>query len=478
MKNLIGNSWRSSSSNEVIEVQNPYSHIILDTVPNSNLDDINEAVQISDESRKSWYGISINERCEIILKFKDLVKEERYDLAKLLTNETGKNIVDAQEEIDNLIDLSTAFVEKARHLYGDLIPAGVTNKNNNTIQMTSRAPIGIVGVILPCNFPVLCFAHKVPPALLMGNMVIVKPSSKAPLTVIKLVYLLRMAGVPSGVIQLVNGNGEKAGHALAMHPDLQLITFSGSTVTGIKIMEAAANNLTRVLLELSGNDAMIVCNDADINLAIDEAIKGRLTNMGQTSASTKRFLVHKDKVNEFVKGLIQKISNLRYGSPLDSSTDLTCLIDEETAIKVENQVKKMVDLGANIVYGGNRNGNYFEPTILVNVNEKMSVMNNTEILGPIIPIMEFDDINRAIAVVNSSPYGLASSIFTNNIKTAFKVAECLETGTVIINGSTEYRSNEMAYGGWKYSGFGTEGVSSTLEQLSLVKTTVLKDVLE
>ena len=180
-------------------------------------------MQISDESRRSWYGISINERCEIILKFKDLVKEERYDLAKLLTNETGKNIVDAQEEIDNLIDLSTAFVEKARHLYGDLIPAGVTNKNNNTIQMTSRAPIGIVGVILPCNFPVLCFAHKVPPALLMGNTVIVKPSSKAPLTVIKLVYLLRMAGVPSGVIQLVNGNGETAGHALAMHPDLQLI---------------------------------------------------------------------------------------------------------------------------------------------------------------------------------------------------------------------------------------------------------------
>ena len=478
MKNLIGNNWRAASTNEIVEVKNPYNHMIIDTVPNSSFDDVNEVVKASDKAKKYWVGVSINERCEIMLKFKEFVLKERYELAKLLTSETGKNIIDSQEEIDSLIDLTTAFVEKAKHMYGDVIPDGLDSTNENTIQITSREPIGIIAAFLPYNLPVVTFAHKVPAALIMGNTVIVKPSSKAPLTVTKLVYLLRTAGVPEGVLQLIHGSGEKAGHALAMHPDIQLITFSGSTVNGMKVMEAASSNLTRVLLELSGNDAMIVCRDADVDLAIEEAIRGRIHNMGQSSSSTKRFLVHKDKKNEFIAGLIKKISSMKHGSPMDSSTDLNCLIDEEEAIKVDDQVKKLISLGAKVVIGGNRNRNYYEPTVLIDVTEEMGVSSNIEILGPVIPIIEFEDINRAIEIVNSSPFGLASSIFTKDLKTAFKASRCLQTGTVIINGSTNYRSNEMAYGGWKYSGFGTEGVSSTLEQLSLVKTTVLKNVLE
>lgn len=478
MKNLIGNNWKAASTSQLVQVKNPYNHMIIDTVPNSSFDDVNEAVKLSDQAKKYWIGIPINERCKIMLKFKEMVEKERYELAKLLTSETGKNILESQDEIDSLINLTMAFIEKAKHMYGNVIPDGIDEENDNTIQMTTREPIGIIAAILPYNFPVVTFAHKVPSALLMGNTVIVKPSCKAPLTVTKLVYLLRMAGIPEGVLQVIHGSGEKAGHALAMHPDIQLITFSGSTVNGMKVMEAASSNLTRVLLELSGNDAMIVCRDADVELAIDEAIKGRIRNMGQSSSSTKRFLVHKDKKNDFVNGLIKKLSKLKQGSPMDSSTDLNYLIDEEEAIKVESQVKKLVDEGAKIVYGGNRNQNYYEPTVLIDVNEKMGASSNIEILGPVIPIIEFEDINRAIEIVNNSPYGLASSIFTKNIKTAFKAARCLQTGTVIINGSTNYRSNEMAYGGWKYSGFGTEGVSSTLEQLSLVKTTVLKNVLE
>lgn len=478
MKNLIGNSWKPASNGDYIKVLNPYNYMILDTIPNSTFDDINEAVKLSHESKKKWIGLSIHERCEIILKFRELVKKEQYELAKLLTSESGKNITDSESEIADLISLTTAFVEKARHMYGDVIPAGLDEQNDDTIQITSREPIGIVAAILPFNFPVITFGHKVPSALIMGNTVIVKPSCKTPLTITKLVYLLRTAGIPEGVIQVVHGNGEQAGNALAKHPDIQLITFSGSTSNGVKVMEAASPNLTKVLLELGGNDAMIVCQDADIDLAIDEAIKGRLSNMGQSSSSTKRFLVHKDKKSEFVSGLIRIVHEMKYGSPMDPKSNLSCLIDEEAAIKVEEQVKKLEEMGAHIVFGGHRNKNYFEPTIIVDVKEEMNISSNVEIMGPIISIIEFTDINEAIEIVNRSPYGLAASIFTKNIKTAFKASKCLETGTVIINGSTNYRSNEMAYGGWKYSGFGTEGVSSTLEQLSLVKTTVLKNVLE
>lgn len=478
MKNLIGNSWKPASNGEFIKVLNPYNYMILDTIPNSTYDDINEAVKVSHEAKKKWIGLSIHERCEIILKFRELVKKEHYELAKLLTSESGKNIIDSESEIDDLISLTTAFVEKARHMYGNVIPAGLDEENDDTIQITSREPIGIIAAILPFNFPVITFGHKVPSALIMGNTVIVKPSCKTPLTITKLVYLLRTAGIPEGVIQVVHGNGEQAGNALAKHPDIQLITFSGSTSNGMKVMEAASPNLTKVLLELGGNDAMIVCQDADIDLAIEEAIKGRLYNMGQSSSSTKRFLVHKDKKSEFVSGLLRRVNEMKYGSPMDPKSNLSCLIDEEAAIKVEEQVKKLEEMGAHIVFGGHRNKNYFDPTIIVDVKEEMNISSNVEIMGPIIPIIEFTDINEAIEIVNNSPYGLAASIFTKNIKTAFKASKCLETGTVIINGSTNYRSNEMAYGGWKYSGFGTEGVSSTLEQLSLVKTTVLKNVLE
>ena len=234
MKNLIGNSWKSSASNKIVEVRNPYNNALLDTIPNSNYDDINEAVKEADQAKKHWSKIAINERCEIMLKFKENVQKERFELAKLLTNETGKNILDSQEEVDNLIELVTAFVEKARHMYGNTIPAGLDNKNDNTIQLTSREAIGIIAAILPFNFPVITFAHKVPAALIMGNTVIVKPSCKTPLTITKLVYLLRTAGVPSGALQVIHGTGEQAGHALAMHPDIQLITFSGSTGNGMK----------------------------------------------------------------------------------------------------------------------------------------------------------------------------------------------------------------------------------------------------
>ena len=396
----------------------------------------------------------------------------------MLTAETGKKIIDSQNEIDSLIELTNAFVEKARHMYGNVIPDGVDKDNANTIQMTSREPIGIVAAILPYNFPVMTFAHKVPAALIMGNTVIVKPSSKAPLTITKLVYFLRFAGVPEGVIQILHGSGERAGHALAMHPDIQLITFSGSTVNGMKIMEAASKNLTRVLLELSGNDAMIVCRDADIDLAVSEAIKGRILNMGQSSSSTKRFFIHKEVKDVFIDHLLKELTKMRYGNPMEVDTDLACLIDEEAAIRVEEQVNRLVSQGAKILVGGKRQKNFYEPTVLTDVTYEMGVTTNVEILGPVIPIIEFNDINRAIEMVNASPYGLASSVFTKSIKMAFKVSKCLQTGTVIINGNTDYRSNEMAYGGWKYSGFGTEGVSSTLEQLSLVKTTVLKNIYE
>lgn len=478
MKNLIGNQWIDASSKETINVINPYSGKLIDKIPSSGFVDINECVRLAIEAKHLWQKTSIFERSKIIEKFSLSVKDRIDELASLLTRETGKPIKESYEELHRFLSIVPAYVERSRHMYSDFIPAGLAENEEHTIVSTSRHPIGVVAVFLPSNSPVVTFAHKIPSSLLMGNTVIIKPSSKAPLTITKLTYLLRSAGVPAGVLQIVQGSGELTGQALAAHPDIQLISFTGSTVSGMKVMEQASHNLTRVLLELGGNDATIICEDADIDLAVSEVIKGRMYNSGQEAASSKRVLVHENIKAKFIDKLLKKVSLLKVGSPTSHDTDIGCLTDERAAIKVENQVNKMVDDGAKLLCGGRRSGNVYEPTVITDIVATMGVANNLEVLGPVIPIITFNGIKNAIDIVNNSPYGLTSSIFTESLKTAFQVASKLEVGTVIINGRTSYRSSDMPFGGWKYSGFGTEGVASTLEQLSLVKVTVLKDILK
>ncbi len=476
MKNLIGNEWKDSYSKDTIEVINPYKNLLIDRIPNSNFDDVNEAVSNAYQALDGWRNKTIYERGDILIKFKNLVIKRKEELVRLYIRESGKPIREAREEFDALIEISTAFVEKSRHMYEDSIPSGISTKSNNTLEITSRYPLGIVAAILPSDCPILTFAHKIPAALIMGNTVIVKPSHRVPLTITKLVYLLRSAGVETSVIQLIHGTGEVSGKALASHPDINLITFSGSTVTGMKVMQQASNNLTKVHLELGGNNAAIVCSDADINLAVDEIIKSRIINSGQSATACKRILVHESIKSEFLNRLIREIDKLKIASPFENDTDMTCLIDEKNAIKVEKQVKKLVDNGAVVMCGGKRRKNFYEPTVITDFTDDKRILSTLEINGPIFPVITFKNTIDAIEIVNSSPYGLGASVFTKNIKTAFKISKYLDCGTVVINGSPMYRSHEMPFGGWKYSGFSTEGVSKTLEDMSTIKTTVLKDV--
>lgn len=478
MKNLIGNQWIDANSKETIDVLNPYSGRLIDKIPNSGFNDINEAVRLSIEAKHMWSKTSIYERSKIIEKFVSMALSRIDELATLLTRETGKPIKESYEEMRKFLSIVPTYIERSKHMYSDFIPEGLTKDSEHTITSTSRHPIGVVAIFVPSNMPVVTFAHKVPSSLLMGNTVIIKPSSKAPLTITKLTYLLRSSGVPAGVLQIIQGKGETTGQALAAHPDIQLISFTGSTVSGMKVMEQASHNLTRVLLELGGNDASIVCEDADIDLAVDEIIKGRMSNSGQEAASSKRVLIHETIKDKFTEKLVDKVKSLKVGSPSSQDTDIACLIDERATIKVENQVKKLIDDGAKLLCGGRRIDNVYEPTVITDVVASMGIANNLEVLGPVIPLITYSSIKNAIDIVNNSPYGLTASIFTKDLKTSFQVASKLEVGTVIINGRTSYRSADMPFGGWKYSGFGTEGVTSTLEQLSLVKVTVLKDILK
>ena len=243
-------------------------------------------------------------------------------------------------------------------------------------------------------------------------------------------------------------------------------------------MATASKNLTHVMLELGGNDAFILNEDGDVDKAVEEMVWGRLYNTGQVCCASKRFLIHNKVKEEFTNKVIDRIKKIKLGDPKDDATELGCLISESAAIEVERQVNETVKSGAKILYGGKRNGAFYEPTVLTNVTRDMDVMKDMEIFGPVIPICGFDTIEEAIDIANQSSFGLCGNIFTENMNTAFKVSSELECGGAVINGASFYRSFEMPFGGWKHSGIGNEGVMTTLKEVSHTKTIVLKNILK
>jgi len=478
VKNIVGSERLDASNNATVEVINPATGEVIDTVPNATEEDVDRVVKIAQDAEKKWSKMPLHERGRILEKFVDLVEENKEELALLLCRETGKPITEAKAEIANTRTFVYGYVEKAKHLYGITIPAGGEVGQEKTMQMTIRQPIGVVACIIPFNFPCDLFGQKVPSALIMGNSVIVKPSSYNPLTLHRFCELLREAGVPAGVINCISGDGKIVGQALARHKGVHLVSLTGSTKVGMETMKTASQNLSHVMLELGGNDAFIVDKNADLNLAVEELVWGRLYNTGQVCCASKRFLVHNDIKDEFTKLVIDKLNTLKVGMPEEEDTQIGCLITEEAAITVEDQVRKTLEQGARLAYGGRRNGAFFEPTVLTEVTKDMDVMKDMEIFGPVIPICGINTIDEAIEIANQSSFGLCGNIITNDMKTAFKVATELEVGGAVINGASFYRSAEMPFGGWKHSGIGNEGIATTLEEMSKIKTIVLKNILQ
>ena len=477
MRNLIGNKWMDASNGKTIDVINPANKILIDTIPNSTLKDVDIAVNEAVVGQKEWAKVPVHERGRILLKFAEYVKDDAENLASLLSQETGKPIKEARAEIGQVQICVPAFVDQAKHLYGQVIPAGSEIGQDKTIQITERYPIGVVAAIIPFNFPIDLFGQKVPSALMMGNAVIVKPSTYNPLTLTKLVYLLRKAGVPAGAVEVLHGDGKTVGQGLARHKGVHLVSLTGSTAAGMETMETCSKNLTHVMLELGGNDAFILLEDGDIDLAVEEVVWGRMYNAGQVCCASKRFLIHNSVKAEFVKKLVARLKLIKQGDPSLEDTEMGCLINERAAKRVEQQVNDTIEAGAKLVLGGERNGAYYTPTILTNCKRDMDVMKDMEIFGPVVAIMGFDTLEEAVEIANQSSYGLCGNVFTRDMKTAAKVAGMLECGGVVINGASFYRSFEMPFGGWKHSGIGNEGVMTTLQEMSRVKTVVLKNIL-
>ena len=476
MKSLIGREWRDSSDGEIIEVYNPATNELIDTVPSLTKEDVEDAIDYADAHQKEWEAKSVIERCAVLSKFAELVEQNKDELALLLSKETGKPIKEAYNEIANIQIGVPGYVEKVKHEYGDIIYRGTEAGQENTIQYTIQQPLGVVVAIIPFNFPSDIFINKVPPALLMGNAVILKPASVNPLTLTRYVELLVEAGVPAGIISVVHGSGSVVGKTLTSSKKVDMVSLTGSTAAGIDAAKNCAEHCAHSSLELGGNDAFILCADGDMDLAIEETVWGRLYNTGQVCCASKRFLIENSVKDEYIRRMVEKINSLKVGNPQDMGTDIGCLVSEEAAIEVERQVNETIAAGAKLVIGGKRNGAFYEPTILDNVTPDMAVAKDMEIFGPVISVIGFDDLEEAVKIANTSIYGLSGSIITKDISKAIKISEKMECGGFVINGASFFRSFEQPFGGWKYSGIGNEGIMTTLKEMSRMKTVILKNI--
>lgn len=476
MQMIINGKPCDASDKSVMRIVNPYNGKLIDTVPAGTEKDVDKAVKYAQQAFETWKEVPIHKKADILNKFMDLVDANRKDLAKTLSAETGKPITQAYGEIDNIRISFSAFCEKAKHLYGNVIPNGTEAGQDRTLQMTIREPLGVVGCIIPFNFPCDLFDQKVAPSLLAGNTVIVKPPHQNPLTLIKLTQLMHEAGLPKGVLQVITGAGSVAGNALAKHPGVHAITFTGSTAVGKITYLNGAEHLAHVALELGGNDAFIVCEDADIDLSIEEMVWGRMYNTGQVCCASKRFLIHRSVYDEWIEKAKARLSKLVVGNPADAKTDIGCLVTEDAAINAERQIKEAVSEGGRVVYGGKRNGAVLEPTIIVDIPRTAKVANNEEIFAPVVSVIPFDTLDEAIEIANQSEYGLCGCVFTKDVNKAFKTVKALQCGGTVINGASFHRSFEMPFGGYKNSGIGTEGVMSTFDAVTKTKTITLKNI--
>ncbi len=477
MQMIIDGIHVDASDNSTIEIKCPATGQLLDTVPNATKEDVDRAVAAALKGQKIWAATPVHQRADILYRFLELVESNKDQLATTLCLETGKPLTEAKFEVGNIAVAFKAFIEKAKHIYGEIIPAGSELGKEKHLQLVVREPLGVIACIIPFNMPCNLFDQKVAPTLMAGNAALIKPSHQNPLTICMLVEMLAEAGVPAGAVQVITGRGQESGSYITHHPDIHAITFTGSTTVGIETAKAGAEHLAHVTLELGGNDAFIVCADADIDLAVEEVVLGRMFNTGQVCCSSKRFIVDNKIKAEFTQKVIARLQKINRGAIDKPETQLGCLINEEAAINVDKQVQLTVAQGGKIALGGQRDGAFYDPTVIVDVPKNADIATDMEVFGPVVPIIGFDSETEALDIANNSIYGLNGCIFTADLKKAYQMASLMECGSVIINGASFFRSFEMPFGGHKYSGIGSEGAMTTFDEVTQCKTIVLKNIL-
>ncbi len=461
---------------EILKVLNPADNSLVGTVEMKSKDDLEKIVDTAYASVNDWKSLSVYDRGDILYKFADLLNTKYKDeLAKLNTSELGKPILQSMEECQDASEITRQTVERGKHLYGKVLTSSTPGIGGDLIY-TKREPLGVIACIIPFNYPLELTAHKIAPALIMGNTVIVKAPTSNPLAVLKMGEILHEAGVPEGVAQFITCSRDASTEKIIQSPKVAAICMTGSTLAGIEIARNSVDTLKTLMFELGGNDGLIIFDDVDLDKTCEEILTGRIINNGQICCSSKRLIVHNNIKEKLAYKLAEKLDGLKVGSAMDPEAQITTLVSESAAIKVEEYIKRTIDQGATCFYGGKREGARVYPTILTDVDKDMDIAKDLEVFGPVIPIIGFDTEEEAIEIINNNSYGLSSGILSKDLERAFRLAQLIDAGATVINGTGHYRHYDQPFGGFKHSGIGREGISATLEECSQEKSFILKSV--
>lgn len=461
MKMLLNAQWVDRL--DKIEVCDPQDGSLVDTVPLASGDDMQEAIAAAEAAVPLARGMPAHERMRVLQEAAATMEREHEDFARTIAREGIKTIREARKEVTRCIHTIRISAEEARRLNGETIPFDQMPGSENRVGYYRRDPLGVVGAITPFNDPLNLVAHKVGPALAAGNAIIVKPDSKTPLSALKLARAIHDAGLPPAVLQVITGHGSEIGDILVVDPRIRMISFTGGLDTGIKIMNKVG--LKKVGMELGSNSPVIVMPDADLPRAVEANVSGAFWAAGQNCLHVQRLLVHDDVYDSFCEEFIGRTEDYNVGDKLDEATDMGPLINERAARRVEEMVQQALDDGATLLTGGERNGTFYAPTVLANLPDSTPLAQQ-EIYGPVTVLYRFREVEEAIRRANDVEYGLQAGIFTNDLNTAFHVADRLDCGGVMINDSTDYRIDAMPFGGVKGSGLGREGVRFALQEMT------------
>ncbi|MCU6707461.1 aldehyde dehydrogenase family protein [Paenibacillus sp. J5C_2022] len=449
----------------------PYDRALLAHVALAGRQEAEAAIDGAHAAFGAMKDMAAHERSAILYKVAEQLSGRKEEFARLVTSEAGKPIRTARAEVERTIATYRFAAEEANRLYGETVPMDAAPGGEHRLGWTWREPLGVVVAICPFNFPLNLVAHKLGPAIAAGNTVVLKPAEQTPLSALAIAVLFHEAGLPAGALQVITGNGAELGEHLLADARVKKITFTGSTLVG-KELKAKAG-LRKMTLELGSNAALIVEPDAPVDAIVDRCVEGAFANAGQVCISLQRIYVHQSIYRAFSDAFIARTLQLKLGDPALEETDVSVMIHEREAERIERWVQEALADGALLGCGGGRRGALYEPTVLLNVQPHMAV-SCMETFAPVVSIMPYNQLQEAIDCVNASSYGLNAGIFTNDIDRAFRAARLLEAGGVMINDIPTFRSDHMPYGGVKESGYGREGIKYAVEHMTELKFVTLK----
>ena len=466
---FIDGEWTRGTNEENIDVVSPVTEEVIATVPRGSREDAKKALDSARHAQIGWERLPPLKRASFMAKIAQLIRENRERLAEVLTSEQGKPLFESRLEVDGSAAHFDYFAEFARRIEGDLLPSD----NPGQTVMILKLPIGVVAAITPWNFPSAMVARKLAPALITGNSVVVKPSSSTPLSAIEMVKLVEQAGVPKGVVNLVTGDGSEVGDELCGNKVTGLVTMTGSTEAGQKIMQRASNQLGKLILELGGKAPFIVWRDADMEWALKCAVWARYWNCGQTCISSERMYLDDSIKAKFLTHFIEMSKALRIGDPMAQGTDLGPMVSKKERSTSERFIGLAEGEGSKIILGGKhppsmRKGWYLEPTVIDDVQQESPLVQK-EIFGPVVPVLEVETFDRAIEMANDSEYGLASYVFTKDNSNVMKAVHNIKFGETYIN-QVGPEQLQGAHTGFRMSGLGAEGSKYGLELYTQLKT--------